>query len=270
MGISSHSDLQSKGGQAFQGGYNDPTTLYATSLIQQGMGDNFDRVTAQNDLYHSAKSPGSGHTKGTKTDFTVKGISGADADKKATEIMAKWGLQRGVDFETINEYDKPSAKATGGHIDFKLKEEGQAKIAKIMAMEKTATVGKQNGTKSSEVQTYFDYRQASTANTTAVARQEAAIPSVPPVKTPDSLPQTVMQSPAKNTPSHPLEQFKQSGQQPTVLDTASITKAIAAGFAGIKSQQSALDQSKGGGFAPHIPVDIDDAYWLRATNGSFT
>lgn len=300
MGISSHADLQSKGGQAFQGGYNDPATLFATSLIQNGMGENFDRVTAQNDAYHSAKSPGSDHTKGTKTDFTVKGMSGKDADLKTAEIMAKWGLQKGVDFETINEYDKPSAKATGGHIDFKLREEGQAKIAKIMAMEKVATAHKAKpdtatgqakpsephlkgsadpknlppkaGYEVKNTGSYYDYYEyvpTTTASTTAVARQESAIPAIAPVKTPDPLPQTAMQPPTKTTPTHPLEQFKQGGQQSPVIDTASITKAITAGFAGIKPQQSGLEQSKVG-FASHIPVDIDDAYWLRATNGSFT
>lgn len=269
LGISSHADLQSKGGQAFQGGYNDPTTLFATSLIQNGMGENFDRVTAQNDAYHNAKSPGSDHTKGTKTDFTVKGMTGKEADQKTAEIMAKWGLQKGIDFETINEYDKPSAKATGGHIDFKLKEAGQAKIAQIMAMEK-ATTAKPVAAATTKTNTgYYDYGQPTTASTTAVARQESAIPAIAPVKTPVPLPQTAMQPPAKATPTHPLEQFKQGGQQSPVIDTASITKAITAGFAGIKPQQSGLEQSKGG-FASHIPVDIDDAYWLRATNGSFT
>lgn len=233
------------------------------------MGENFDRVTAQNDAYHNAKSPGSDHTKGTKTDFTVKGMSGKDADLKTAEIMAKWGLQKGVDFETINEYDKPSAKATGGHIDFKLREEGQAKIAKIMAMEKAVTA-KPVATTAAETNTgYYDYGQPTTASTTAVGRQESAIPAIAPVKTPDPLPQTAMKPPAKAAPTHPLEQFKQGAQQSPTNDVSSIVKAIQTGFSGIKPQQSGLEQSKGG-FASHIPVDIDDAYWLRATNGSFT
>lgn len=133
LGVSTYGELKKKGGQAFAGGDNDAATLYATSLIQQGMGDNFDRITAQNDLYHAKNSPSSSHTKGNKTDFTVKGMSGADADRRTAEILENYGLQRGIDFNTINEYDKPSAKATGGHIDFKLNESGRAKIAKVMS-----------------------------------------------------------------------------------------------------------------------------------------
>lgn len=269
MGVSSHADLQSKGGQAFQGGYNDPATLFATSLIQNGMGENFDRVTAQNDAYHNAKSPSSDHAKGTKTDFTLKGISGEDGDKKVAEVMACYGLQKGVDFETINEYDRQSDKATGGHIDFKLKEAGQAKIAQIMAMEKVATA-KPVVTTTTETNTgYYDYGKPTTASTTAVARQESAIPAISPVKTPDPLPQAAMQPPTKAAPTHPLEQFKQGVQQSPMNDVSSIVKAINGLRQDLKTQQGALDQSKSGGFASHIPVDIDDAYWLRATNGSF-
>ena len=140
LGVSDYSELGSKGGQAFSGGHNDPATLYATNLISQGLGDNFGRVTAQNDAFHQRRKPGSDHTKGNKTDFTVKGNSG-EADAKITETLAKYGLVRGVDFDTIDEYKNPSKGSTGGHIDFRLKEEGQAKIAKMMALEQLAGKG---------------------------------------------------------------------------------------------------------------------------------
>ena len=180
LGIESHADLQGKGGQAFSGGYNDPATLYATSLIQHGMGDNFDRITAQNDKYHNAKSPSSEHTKGNKTDFTVKNMSGAEADQKTAEIMAKFGLEKGVDFETINEYDNPSAKATGGHIDFKLSPSGQSKIRQVMALDALSKPAVQAASAVQDkvsVAGYYDYGQPSPS--APVVSKSATIPAAP-------------------------------------------------------------------------------------------
>ena len=142
MGISNYSDLQAKGGQAFEGGKNDPATLYAAALVQQELGDNFDRVTAQNDRYRNEKSPRSGHTKGNKFDFTVKNISYAEANKRTKALMAKHGLQEGVDFSTIDEAANPSAKATGAHIDMRLTESGQAKMQATMAAKSLAATPK--------------------------------------------------------------------------------------------------------------------------------
>jgi hypothetical protein len=130
LGIKTFGELQSKGGQAFSGGYNDPATTYATALIQKEMGDNFNRVTAQNDQYHQKHSPNSGHTKGTKTDFTVKNMSYDDAHKKTADIMAKHGLEEGKDFKIISK-----THGTGDHIDFKLLPSGQAKMQNVMAKE---------------------------------------------------------------------------------------------------------------------------------------
>ena len=132
LGITTFGELQSKGGQAFSGGYNDPATTFATALIQKEMGDNFNRVTAQNDQYHQKHSPKSGHTQGTKTDFTVKNMSYADAHTKTADIMAKHGLEEGKDFKIISK-----SHGTGDHIDFKLLPSGQAKMQNVMAKEST-------------------------------------------------------------------------------------------------------------------------------------
>lgn len=134
MGVKSWDDLQARGGQAFAGGRNDPATLYATSLIAQDMGENFGRVTAQNDYWHAKNKPNSEHTQGNKTDFTVQGMSYADAHQRTAETMQKHGLEDGKDFKIIS-----TPHGTGNHIDFKLTESGQAKMnAKMQAEAKAA------------------------------------------------------------------------------------------------------------------------------------
>ncbi len=129
-GVKSWGDLQKMGGQAFAGGHNDPATTYATSIIQQGLGDSFDRMTAQNDLYHQGTS--SEHTQGNKTDFSVRGDPKA-AIVKMNETLAAQGLVEGKDYKVLDEYAKPTARATGGHIDFKLTKSGQDKMNAKMA-----------------------------------------------------------------------------------------------------------------------------------------
>jgi len=138
MGITRFSELSKKGGQAFEGGYNNPETLYATALIQKGLGKHFNRTTAQNDLYHQKHSPRSGHTKGFKTDFTVKGMSYARANQLTKSILIQQGLKYGTDFKTIDEANRPSRKSTGDHIDFKLTKTGQRKIRNIMLAQQLA------------------------------------------------------------------------------------------------------------------------------------
>lgn len=141
MGVNNYSELQAKGGQAFEGGHNDPATLYATAMIQQSLGDNFGRMTAQNDRYHNANSPTSGHTKGNKSDFTVKGISYEEANQRTKALMTQKGLVEGEDFKTINEAANPSKKSTGDHIDFKLTESGKAKMNAIMVAGNMSPLG---------------------------------------------------------------------------------------------------------------------------------
>jgi len=133
-GVKSWDELQAKGGQAFAGGENDPATLYATSLIAQDLGDNFGRVTAQNDQWHQANKPGSEHTKGNKTDFTIKGMDSTEANAKIAETMTKHGLVAGEDYKTLDEYKQLSPGGEGGHFDFKLTKAGQEKMrAKMQA-----------------------------------------------------------------------------------------------------------------------------------------
>ena len=131
MGITTYSDLQRKGGQAFSGGYNDPNTTWITSKIQEDLGDNFNRVTAQNDQYHQRNAPRSRHTKGSKTDFTVSGISEAEGHRRTSEMLTrKYGLTEGKDFKMIS-----SPHGTGKHIDFELTDTGRSRVESLRATE---------------------------------------------------------------------------------------------------------------------------------------
>ena len=128
MGIKTYSELQQKGGQAFSGGYNDPTTTALTAEIMQKTGASY--LSAQNDSYHQTNAPGSGHTKGVKTDFSYAGLSDGGYKGKHAEISqhlaSKYGMQEGQDFKIISD-----PHGTGKHIDFKLNESGRAKAEAV-------------------------------------------------------------------------------------------------------------------------------------------
>jgi uncharacterized protein (TIGR02594 family) len=132
MGISTFDQLQQSGGQAFSGGANDPATLMATNMVAKDLGDNFDRVTAQNDAYHQRNKPTSGHTQGNKADFTVKNMSYADAHKRTADTLSRQGLVEGKDFKIISK-----KHGTGDHIDFKLTDTGKNKISQNYANTQT-------------------------------------------------------------------------------------------------------------------------------------
>jgi len=127
LGVTTYDELSKRGGQAFAGGYNDPSVTYATSLIQKELGDNFGRVTAQNDHYHKVNAPSSEHTKGYKTDYTVNDKDYKKAHADTVAAMTKYGLVEGKDFKIIS-----APHGTGGHIDFKLTESGRTKMRTLM------------------------------------------------------------------------------------------------------------------------------------------
>jgi hypothetical protein len=132
MGITTFDQLQQSGGQAFSGGANDPATLMATNMVAKDLGDNFDRLTAQNDAYHQRNKPTSGHTQGNKADFTVKNMSYADAHKRTADTLSRQGLVEGKDFKIISK-----KHGTGDHIDFKLTDTGKNKISQNYANTQT-------------------------------------------------------------------------------------------------------------------------------------
>lgn len=132
-GATTYGELTSKGGQAFAGGDNDAETVYATAMIQQKLGNNFGRVTAVNDAWHAAKKPTTGHTKGTKSDFSINNISLEQGRDESIKALSEKGLVEGIDYKITAE-DKDVLAKTGGtapHIDFELTSSGKEKIKAI-------------------------------------------------------------------------------------------------------------------------------------------
>ncbi len=115
--ISGANGLKVKGKETTGGGKITQSTYDFAKLVQDNI-KGFERFTALNDVYHHNNSPSSGHTKGMKFDFTIKGGTGA-SDSTVSQLYAL-AKQNGFDIKVKNEYTDPSDKATGGHLDVKV------------------------------------------------------------------------------------------------------------------------------------------------------
>jgi len=82
-----------------------PIVDYVTGL------HGFKEITAENDLYHPATDV---HGQGRAMDFTIKGGRAAAADFVAT--LRRNLKAQGFSAHVIDEYNHPSANATGGHV----------------------------------------------------------------------------------------------------------------------------------------------------------
>jgi TP901 family phage tail tape measure protein len=122
---STYADLQKMGGQAFGGGYNSPELLNLMGGIQGSLGSNFNRLTAMNDTFHQAQRPGSLHTAGSKTDFTLNDYTAGK--KQIKEYLSSVGLSE-KDY-SLNFEGSQTPGATGTHFDFQLNKSGTSKIA---------------------------------------------------------------------------------------------------------------------------------------------
>jgi hypothetical protein len=139
--IATFSELWDNGGQAFEGGPNNPKALYIVSKIAEHLGNNFDRVTAQNDIYHKGRS--SNHVIGDRLDFTITGISYKTALTTIKTFLAsmnltanhtdhdgQWIGNRHLEdhYELFNEKDKPSFTGAPAHFHFGLHDTGKALV----------------------------------------------------------------------------------------------------------------------------------------------
>lgn len=91
-------------------GANVPVGLYALASSLGGI-PGFKQITAGNDAYHAGRP--SKHNQGLALDFTLKDAQQADAITSA--INAKFASM-GIDAKALDEYNHPSANATGPHI----------------------------------------------------------------------------------------------------------------------------------------------------------
>lgn len=111
VGASALSGLRIKSSEAFAGGKVRGYTAEFAKLAQDALGSQLNRFTAFNDSYH--KGTNSKHAIGKAFDFTVKDVREANASiKRLQEVAKKYGFT----INAINEYAKPSARSTGGHV----------------------------------------------------------------------------------------------------------------------------------------------------------
>lgn len=125
-GVLSSLSAQMKGGYGGQATSGGATHAGVAALAQQipSAVPGFNRFTGFNDLHHQESSPRSLHTKGLAMDFTVHG--GKSTSPQAVAAVQNIANQYGVKVKIIDEYNKPSAGATGGHIHVEFPNEEEA------------------------------------------------------------------------------------------------------------------------------------------------
>lgn len=118
--------LRLKSQEAVAGGAHHPGIERLCQIIQSRV-PGFKEFTALNDAYHQNKGGNSKHTQGLALDFTLtNGKQGsANASNIVTEIVRQAGLTQS-EFFVLDEYAKPSANATGGHVHFHFNSAGAA------------------------------------------------------------------------------------------------------------------------------------------------
>ena len=102
-----------------QGSKVDPNLIEIAKQVQANI-PGFMYFSGFNDQYHQENSPKSKHTDGLAFDFTVNPGRGKtkpakEDSEKIMSMLQSMGLSN-----VINEYDNPSAKATGGHFHAEL------------------------------------------------------------------------------------------------------------------------------------------------------
>lgn len=101
-----------KSSEALAGGGTKPLTFEVAHIIQNNIRQ-FKQFTAFDDAFHHHVGYRSAHTSGTALDFTIKNpAESAAVTREVISLLADAGYL----IKIINEYARPSAKATGGHI----------------------------------------------------------------------------------------------------------------------------------------------------------
>lgn len=117
--VSGAGKLKVKSAESYGGGAITKDTYDFALLVQQTLGSDFKYFSALNDRYHKNHSPSSEHTKGVKFDLVLN--NGSVSNSKAKEeLLYQIARSNGYSIKVLNEYIKPSGKATGGHLDVKV------------------------------------------------------------------------------------------------------------------------------------------------------
>jgi hypothetical protein len=101
--------IKSKDTQAEGAGIS-PSLIELAKQIQSGV-PGFAGFTAFNDKFHNEKAPSSQHTKGLALDFALGEKPSIETGRAITQWLRDSGASLAID-----EYNNPSAGATGGHI----------------------------------------------------------------------------------------------------------------------------------------------------------
>jgi hypothetical protein len=144
LGVTTYSELNEKGGQAFAGGkfgkFNDPNVSFMAGEIQDILGGAFNRTTAQNDSYHHgpySKKYMSEHLQGIKLDFTINGNYNSEVKKLVSEMKSRYGLNEPSDFKIVRNFKH----GTGKHVDIKFTKSGREKVLRIREERKKLRAG---------------------------------------------------------------------------------------------------------------------------------
>ena len=122
LGGGSFEGLNIKNAESTAGGPTHPGVVALAHEVQQQV-PGFTRFTSFNDAYHQKLAGGSKHKSGLAMDFTIADPSKSGEAAAAVEKIAK---ARGVNVKVIDEYKRPSGKATGGHIHVQFQDEQAA------------------------------------------------------------------------------------------------------------------------------------------------
>jgi hypothetical protein len=114
--VASQQDLAKLGLKIKKGDVQSPGSTLSSELIElakkiQGSVPGFQYFSGFNDRYHQEESPTSLHTQGMAADFVLGTKPSKQEGKKLVDLLKSLGATQAID-----EYNKPSAKATGGHI----------------------------------------------------------------------------------------------------------------------------------------------------------
>ena len=112
--------LLKKGDVQKEGAELDPRLIEIAKQVQAQV-PGFVQFTGFNDQFHYEKAPSSLHAKGKAFDFVINKAPTKEEGKKINDIMKSLGIDYAID-----EYNNPSAQATGGHFHGQLNEKKKA------------------------------------------------------------------------------------------------------------------------------------------------
>lgn len=151
LGIKTWGELQKKGGQAFEAGYNHPEALIGTAMLSNKLAKKYPKryshlwLAGQNDNWHKRrweeKYIDSGHLRGYKTDLSSQ-LKGEDAEyytraeEDAHEVYKEMGLEKDTHYRIIGPQDKEHGKDHENHLDIAFTKAGRKKFREMYMNER--------------------------------------------------------------------------------------------------------------------------------------